>query len=376
MVASASAYGTTEELSAAVALLEAPEKRRLEHRTAVDLRSDTVTTPTPAMRAAMALATVGDDVFEDDPTVNQLEIEMAAMAGKEAAIFVPTGTMGNLISVMVHCAERCSEAILGAESHICIYEGGGIAQVAGVHPRTLPNNADGTIDLALVEATVRADDVHFPRTRLLCLENTHNKKGGRVLSVEYMDAASEVCKKHNLKLHVDGARIFNAAASLGVPVSRLLEHADSASICLSKALGAPVGSCIVGSTEFIREARRIRKMLGGGMRQVGVLAAGAQSALAETPPRLAADHARARALAEGLAKMPALELNLASVESNLIYVSTKSLPAAKLATALGERGVSLLAIGPNMIRLACHHQVLDSDVPLVLKAFEEALAEC
>uniref|UniRef100_A0A7S0R8C3 Aromatic amino acid beta-eliminating lyase/threonine aldolase domain-containing protein n=1 Tax=Pyramimonas obovata TaxID=1411642 RepID=A0A7S0R8C3_9CHLO len=342
----------------------------------VDLRSDTVTTPTASMRVAMALATCGDDVFADDPTVNALEKECATMFEKEAALFVPTGTMGNLISVLVHCETRASEVILGDASHIHIYEQGGISQFGGVHPRPLPNLPDGTIDLELVKQTIRPDDVHFPTTRLLVLENTHNKKGGRVLKLEYLDAAGKLCREHGLKLHVDGARIFNASAAMGVPVARLLRDADSASICFSKALGAPAGSIIVGSHEFIAKSRRTRKALGGGLRQVGTLAAAALVGLRETPALLAHDHENAQLLAAGVNTIAPdlISVDMASVESNLVYINVSPpLTAAPIMDECNKRGVRILAIGPQTLRAVCHHQVSKEGALRAVEVLKEAV---
>ena len=238
----------------------------------VDLRSDTVTKPTPAMLEAMVSAPVGDDVYGEDPTVTRLEAIVAELAGKEAAVFVPSSTMGNLIAVLSHCG-RGDEMILGDQAHIHFYEQGGTAALGGVHPRTVPNRPDGTLALAEVEAAIRGDNEHFPVSRLLCLETTHNRCGGVVLPVDYMDAAAAVAHRHGLGLHVDGARLWDAAVALGVSPARLLRGADSASLCLSKGLAAPVGSVVVGSAALIRKARRNRKLVGGGMRQAGVIAA-------------------------------------------------------------------------------------------------------
>ncbi|KAJ6951583.1 low-specificity L-threonine aldolase 1 [Populus alba x Populus x berolinensis] len=286
----------------------------------VDLRSDTVTKPTEAMRAAMANAEVDDDVLSYDPSALRLETEMAKVTGKEAALFVPSGTMGNLVSVLVHCNIRGSEVILGNNSHIHIYENGGISTIGGVHPRTVKNNDDGTMDIDLIEAAIRdpRGEIVYPTTRLICLENTQANCGGRCLSAEYTDKVGELAKKHGLKLHIDGARIFNASIALGVPVHRLLQAADSASVCLSKGVGAPVGSVIVGSKSFIAKARILRKTLGGGMRQVGILCAAALVALHENVPKLGDDHKKAKMLAEGLNQIKGLRLNVAAVETNIV----------------------------------------------------------
>uniref|UniRef100_A0A453CPY8 Aromatic amino acid beta-eliminating lyase/threonine aldolase domain-containing protein n=1 Tax=Aegilops tauschii subsp. strangulata TaxID=200361 RepID=A0A453CPY8_AEGTS len=267
----------------------------------VDLRSDTVTKPSEAMRAAMAAAEVDDDVLGADPTAQRLEAEMARVTGKEAALFVPSGTMGNLVSVLTQCDTRGSEVILGDSSHIHMCENGGISTIGGVHPRTVRNNPDGTMDIDMIVAAIRhhvgAGALHYPTTRLICLENTHGRSGGKCLSVEYIDKVGQVAQSHGLKLHIDGARIFNASVALGVPVDKLVRAADSVSVCLSKGLGAPVGSVIVGSKAFIEKARILRKTLGGGMRQVGVLCAAAYVAVRDNIGKLADDHRKAKVLA-------------------------------------------------------------------------------
>ncbi|MEZ4683833.1 MAG: low-specificity L-threonine aldolase [Caldilineaceae bacterium] len=246
----------------------------------LDLRSDTVTKPTAAMRQAMAEAEVGDDVYGEDPTINRLEAMTAEMLGKEAALYVASGTMGNLTAVLAHC-NRGDEIILGDRCHIFRSEQGGAAALGGVHPMAIRNQADGTLDLAEVEANIRGDNEHYPVTKLICVENTHNFCGGRVLSLDYMDAIGDLAHQHGLKLHVDGARLWNAAVALGVAPARLLKHADTASVCLSKGLAAPVGSLVAGDKAFIARARRMRKVAGGGMRQAGILAAAGIVAITE-----------------------------------------------------------------------------------------------
>ncbi|XP_023529895.1 probable low-specificity L-threonine aldolase 1 isoform X2 [Cucurbita pepo subsp. pepo] len=288
----------------------------------VDLRSDTVTKPTEAMRAAMAIAEVDDDVLGNDPLALKLETEMAKLMGKEAALFVPSGTMGNLISVLVHCDIRGSEVILGDNSHIHVYENGGIATIGGVHSRTVKNKDDGTMDIDLIEAAIRnpEGELFFPTTRLICLENTHANSGGKCLPVEYIDKVGELAKKHDLKLHIDGARIFNASIALGVSVDRLVQAADSVSVCLSKGLGAPVGSVIVGSKSFVVKAKTVRKTLGGGMRQIGILCAAALVAIKDNVPKLATDHHNAKLLASGLNQINGLMVDPKSVETNIQFV--------------------------------------------------------
>lgn len=345
----------------------------------VDLRSDTVTKPTEAMRAAMANAEVDDDLLGYDPTALRLETEMAKIMGKEAALFVPSGTMGNLISVLVHCDVRGSEVILGDNSHIHVYENGGISVLGGVHPRTVKNNKDGTMDLGLIEAAIRvpAGDLHFPTTRLICLENSQANCGGRCLSVEYTDKVGELARKHNLKLHIDGARIFNAATTLGVPVDRLVQAADSVSVCLSKGLGAPVGSVIVGSKSFVRKAKRLRKTLGGGMRQVGVLCAAALVALQDNVKKLGEDHKKAKLLADGLNQILGLKVDIKSVETNIVYVDMcedLNMKASKLCENLKEHGVLVMPESTCRIRIVIHHQISEIDVQYTLSCIQQAVA--
>ncbi|XP_050940762.1 low-specificity L-threonine aldolase 1-like isoform X3 [Cucumis melo] len=327
----------------------------------VDLRSDTVTKPTEAMRAAMASAEVDDDVLKYDPTALRLETEMAKIMGKEAALFVPSGTMGNLISVLVHCEIRGSEVILGDNSHIHIYENGGIATIGGVHPRTVRNNGDGTMDLDLIEAAIRdpRGEIVFPTTRLICLENSHANCGGRCLSVEYTDRVGDLAKKHGLKLHIDGARIFNASV-----------------VCLSKGLGAPVGSVIVGSRAFINKARRLRKTLGGGMRQVGILCAAALVAIQENIVKLEGDHENAKFLADGLNKIKGLQVESHLIETNIIFVDIKdsTITGEKLSKILEEHGILVLPESSSRIRIVLHHQISATDTQYTLSCFQQAMA--
>lgn len=344
----------------------------------VDLRSDTVTKPTDAMRAAMTNAEVDDDVLGHDPTALRLETEMARITGKEAALFVPSGTMGNLISVLVHCNIRGSEVILGDISHIHIYENGGISTIGGVHPRTVKNNPDGTMDIDLIEAAIRdpRGEIVFPTTRLICLENSQANCGGRCLSAEYIDRVGELAKKFGLKLHIDGARIFNASVALGVPVHRLVAAADSVSVCLSKGLGAPVGSVIVGSKSFIAKAKILRKTLGGGMRQIGILCAAALVAIQENVGKLEDDHKNAKMLAEGLNQIKGLKVDVPAVQTNIIYVDIEgnsNLTADKLCKNLEQHGILVMAEGPFRIRVVLHHQISASDVQYTLSRFPNAL---
>ncbi|XP_068476653.1 low-specificity L-threonine aldolase 1-like isoform X1 [Phaseolus vulgaris] len=357
------------------------EKCHLEEKMVtriVDLRSDTVTKPTEAMRAAMASAEVDDDVLGNDPTAFRLEAEMAKTMGKEAALFVPSGTMGNLICVLVHCDVRGSEVILGDNCHIYIYENGGIATIGGVHPRPVKNNDDGTMDIDLIETAIRdpRGELLYPTTKLICLENTHANSGGRCLSVEYTDRVGELAKKHGLKLHIDGARIFNASVALGIPVDRLVQAADSVSVCLSKGIGAPVGSVIVGSENFIAKARRLRKTLGGGMRQIGILCAAALVALQENIGKLENDHKKARLLADGLRELKGLRVDTLGVETNIVFIDIEDgiqTRAEKICKYLEERGILLMQESSSRMRVVLHHQISASDVQYALSCFKAML---
>ncbi|CAI0464792.1 unnamed protein product [Linum tenue] len=344
----------------------------------VDLRSDTVTKPCEAMRAAMANAEVDDNVLGNDPSALRLETEMARITGKEAALFVPSGTMGNLISVLVHCDVRGSEVILGDNSHIHIYENGGIATIGGVHPRTVKNNEDGTMDIDVIEAKIRdpRGQLVYPTTRLICLENSHANTGGRCLSVEYTDQVGELAKKHGLKLHIDGARIFNASVALGVPVHRLVQAADSVSICLSKGLGAPVGSVIVGSESFISKAKILRKALGGGMRQVGILCSAALFAVQNNVAKLENDHKNAKTLAGAYFKLIFVLKHMPPLSAEQIYVDleeSSNLTAEKLYKNLQQHGVVVMLEGPYSIRIVIHHQISETDVQYTLSCFKQVL---
>ena len=342
----------------------------------VDLRSDTVTRPTPEMRRAMAEAQVGDDVLGDDPTVNRLQAMAAERLGKEAALFVPSGTMGNLAAVLSHCG-RGDEIILGDQCHTAMYEAGGVAAVGGIHPRTLATRPDGTLPLEAIEAAIRPDDVHFPTTRLICLENTHNRCGGVALSLDYTIGVGKLAREKGLRFHLDGARIFNAAAATGNSAKEMAAPADSVTFCLSKALCAPVGSVLCGDGAFIYRARRIRKQLGGGMRQAGVIAAAGIVALETMVDRLGEDHARARRLAEGLRSVPGLTLETDPPPTNMVYLrlsAEEPLDGPALVRALAKYDVLALASGPRRIRLVLHHDVDDAGVERAVAAFRHVLA--
>ncbi len=341
----------------------------------IDLRSDTVTHPTAAMRQAMAEAEVGDDVYGDDPTVNHLQELAAERLGKEAGLFVPSGTMGNLAAVLSHC-QRGDEAILGDQAHQFIYEAGGMAALGGIQPRTVPNRADGTLPLELVEGAIRPDDPHHPRTRLICFENTHNLCQGAVIGPEFGSQLADVAVANALAVHLDGARIFNAACALGVTAAELAAPADSVTFCLSKGLCAPVGSVLCGSEEFIQRARRARKILGGGMRQAGVLAAAGIVALTEMADRLEEDHRRARRLAKGLQEIDGVETQNPTPATNMVYVSLEksaALDAPGLSELAAEHGIKVKARGKRNMRLVTHYWIDDEAIERTLAFFREAL---
>lgn len=341
----------------------------------IDLRSDTVTKPTEAMRQAMLTADVGDDVYGEDPTVNRLESLAAEMLGKEAAVFVSSGTMGNLISVLSHC-QRGDEMILGDGAHIFLYEQGGSAALGGVQPRTIRNQPDGTLDLDEIAASIRGENDHFPITRLVCVENTHNRCGGRPLSVEYMDAVGELAHSRGLRLHVDGARLWNAAVALDASPARLVRSADSVMVCLSKGLSAPVGSVVAGSREFIRKGRRNRKVVGGGMRQAGFIAAAGIVALSEMVERLADDHANAKRLAQGLAAIDGIDVNPGDVPTNMVYfsVAREGMKAADLSAALKDRGVLISPTSERTLRAVIHYEISGGDVDETIEAVSAVMA--
>jgi threonine aldolase len=339
----------------------------------IDLRSDTVTKPTKSMRQAMAQAEVGDDVYGEDPTVNHLQAMAAERFGKEAALFIPSGTMGNLTAIMAHC-QRGDEVILGDRSHTYLYEAGGVSALGGVHTYIVPNQRDGKISLEELESAVRSDDAHFPRTRLICLENSHNQCGGSVLEKSYIDEVAALAKGHALKLHMDGARIFNAAITLGLPVAELSAEVDSLTFCLSKGLCAPVGSILVGDEAFIAEAHRIRKQLGGGMRQVGILAAAGIVALEEMVDRLEEDHAQARDLAQFLKGIPEIGLDWESPDTNMIFFYLKDesrLVLSDLIAKFAEHKIRLKISAEGRIRLVTHFWIDDESMSRIKQAFRE-----
>ncbi len=341
----------------------------------IDLRSDTVTQPTPAMREAMAKAAVGDDVYGEDPTINHLQEIAASMTGKEAALFVPSGTMGNLAAILAHC-NRGDEAIMGARAHTFLYEGGGISALGGVHSRQIMEQPDGALALDAIEASIRPDDDHQPVTRLVEIENTHNRCGGTFQTPDYMRSLTDFAHTRGLIVHMDGARVFNAAVAQGVDAKALTGPVDSVTFCLSKGLCAPVGSVLCGSAEFIRKARRIRKHLGGGMRQSGVLAAAGIVALETMVERLAEDHARAQALANGLRDIPGLVLDPDTPATNMVFLNLTDeapLNAEQAAGRLADLGVLAGVTGARRFRLVLHYWVDDAGVAQTVAAFKQVL---
>jgi threonine aldolase len=336
----------------------------------IDLRSDTVTLPTPAMRKAMATAQVGDDVYGEDPTVNRLEALAAEKLGKEAALLVSSGTQGNLLALMSHC-ERGDEYIVGQVAHTYRYEAGGAAVLGSIQPQPLDFEADGTLDLVKVKEVIKPDDYHFAKTRLLCLENT---QAGKVLPLDYLAEADAFAQNHNLATHLDGARIFNAAVKLEVDVQEIARHFDSVSVCLSKGLSAPVGSVLCGPAEFIKTARRWRKMVGGGMRQAGVLAAAGIIALTEMVERLDEDHANARRLAEGLADIPGLTVDLDGVQTNMVFFTLADPLVGKFGPFMARKNI-VIDDGPYPVRAVTHYGLEAADIEYVIQSATDCSAQ-
>jgi len=345
----------------------------------IDLRSDTVTKPTPEMRQVMARATVGDDVYDEDPSVNRLQRIAAELLGKEACLFMPSGTMGNIVAILAH-GGRGDEMILGNLAHTFLYEGGAAAGLAGMHSHTLTNKPDGTIPISAIERAIRPDNLHFPHTRLICLENTHNRCGGRVLSSDYCDAVGELAHDHGISIHLDGARLLNASIYLGVSPSVLTRSADSVMLCLSKGLGAPVGSVLCGTQAFIAKAKRMRKIVGGGMRQAGIIAAAGIYALGHNIDRLRIDHENASRLVVGIKCIPGLTCkpdddNEPSVETNMVYFTVDgsglgdpTLDATELSKRLRAQGILANPLGSdrNQMRMVTHLDVNRKDIDTVL----------
>lgn len=343
----------------------------------IDLRSDTVTQPTLEMREAMAQAEVGDDVYGEDPTVNRLQSLSAEMVGMEAAIFVPSGTMGNLASLLAHC-DRGQEVIVGHLAHTYIFEAGGVSALGGLHTFTVHNESDGSIEITQLSKAIRADDAHYPRTGCIALENTHNLCGGSFLTPAYIQDVAELARQHNIRIHIDGARIFNAAVAQGVPVADLTTPADSVTFCLSKGLCAPVGSMICGTQDFIRQVHRMRKQLGGGMRQAGVLAAAGIVALETMVDRLAEDHRQAYELAHSLAQIEGLEVETKEPPTNMIYMRLddhSDQAGRKLVEGLEQEGIRVNPPRGGRIRLVTHYWIDDSMLAKTVDAFQRIVPD-
>lgn len=338
----------------------------------IDLRSDTVTLPTNEMLKAISKAELGDDVFQEDPTVNKLEHLAAKTFNKESAIFMPSGTMANLVAVLTHC-QRGDEVILGDQSHTFLYEAGGISSFGGVHSRQIKNHDDGTMSLEEIKNSIRKKDVHFPPSRLLCLENTHNRCFGMPLDMNYIKNVSEIVKNNAMMLHVDGARIFNAATRLKKSVAELTSEVDSVSFCLSKGLSAPAGSLLCGKKEFIERARFNRKALGGGMRQSGILAAAGILALDEMPKKIINDHQNASSLAKGLNAISGISIDLDKVKTNIIYfkLNHSKIDSVTLINSMLKKNIKFLELGPNWFRLVTHAGINEEDIEHVLIQFKD-----
>ncbi|ESA36464.1 threonine aldolase [Leptolyngbya sp. Heron Island J] len=339
----------------------------------IDLRSDTITQPTLGMREAIAKAVVGDDVLGDDPTVQQLERYVAGLLGKEAAVFMPSGTMTNQVALRTH-TEPGDEVILESQAHIYYYEGGGPAALSGVTCRLI-NGDRGVFRATDLAQVLRPSNVHFPHTKLVCLENTHNRGGGKIYPLVEIDAIAQLCQQHQLKLHLDGARLWNACIATDITAADYVKAFDSVSVCFSKGLGAPIGSALAGSNEFIQRARRFRKMFGGGMRQAGMIAAGALYALKHHRPRLQADHSNAQNLAKGLQSIPGIVIEPKTVETNIVVFQTASLSAQTLVERLKQKGVYVLAVGPKSIRAVTNLMVSAEQIQQVPHLVELALIE-
>ncbi|MBM7660444.1 threonine aldolase [Bacillus mesophilus] len=331
----------------------------------IDLRSDTVTKPTEKMRKASFEAELGDDVYGEDPTINKLEEKAADVLGKESALFVTSGTQGNQIAVLTHC-QPGNEIILEEESHLFYYEGAAISAFAGVQPRTI-RGTRGAMDPLLVESAIRGDDVHLPETTLICLENTHNRAGGAVVSIENMKEIHSISSKYNIPIHLDGARLFNAAVALNQPVSEFTKYTTTVQICLSKGLGSPVGSIIAGDKEFIRKARKWRKRLGGGLRQAGVIAAPGYIALTEMVERLSEDHGNAKRLEEGIRNISTLDI-VNQVDTNILLVDIKKLNISsnEFLEQIKNEGILAVAFGPTMIRFTTHYDITTEQIDQVI----------
>ena len=334
---------------------------------AIDLRSDTVTLPSNEIKDSIFNSKLGDDVFQEDPTVNELEKKAAQLSGKDSALLVPSGTMGNLVSFLVHC-ERGTEAILGDKSHTFIYEAGGISAFGGIHSNQVKNQSDGTIDLNDIKNSIRQDNIHFPVTSLISLENTHNKCHGYPIEKSYIDQVADIAKESKVKLHIDGARIFNAVVELNIDLSDLVENVDSLTFCLSKGLACPIGSVICGSEKFIASARRIRKALGGGMRQAGIIAAAGLSSLKGFKSQIIKDHKNAHLLSHGINQIDGLEIDLDKIKTNIIYFKlvNESINSGQFLKNCEKENILFFETSPNEYRMVTHYGITKNDIEFVL----------
>jgi len=344
---------------------------KIFNRKKIDLRSDTVTLPTDEMREAMNNAEVGDDVYQEDPTINRLEELAAKKLGKEAALFVPSGTMGNLIAVLTHC-QRGDEVILEMDSHIYYYEVGGMSAVAGVIPRLIAGDK-GILDPQDIKRALREENLHYPKTTLICVENTHNRAGGTIIPPEIIEEICQLGHQRNIQVHLDGARIFNAAVALNIEPALLTKNVDSVMFCLSKGLSAPVGSILAGSKEFIQRARKNRKMLGGGMRQAGILAAAGIIAIENMVERLGEDHKNARILGEGLADIGGIKVDLKTIQTNMVYfdLNKSGMDTYQFLPKLAEYNILVSPQPPTKVRLVTHYGINEDDIYATIKAIKE-----
>jgi len=344
---------------------------KIFNRKKIDLRSDTVTLPTDEMREAMNNAEVGDDVYQEDPTINRLEELAAKKLGKEAALFVPSGTMGNLIAVLTHC-QRGDEVILEMDSHIYYYEVGGMSAVAGVIPRLIAGDK-GILDPQDIKRALREENLHYPKTTLICVENTHNRAGGTIIPPEIIEEICQLGHERNIQVHLDGARIFNAAVALNIEPALLTKNVDSVMFCLSKGLSAPVGSILAGSKEFIQRARKNRKMLGGGMRQAGILAAAGIIALEKMVDRLKEDHKNARILGEGLADIGGIKVDLETIQTNMACfdLQESSMDTFQFLPKLAEYNILGSPRPPTKVRLVTHYGIIEDDIYATIRAIKE-----
>ena len=342
----------------------------------IDLRSDTVTLPTKEMREAISNAELGDDVFQEDPTINNLEKLAAKKFNKEAAIFLPSGTMANLVAVLTHC-NRGDEVILGDQSHTFLYEAGGISSFGGVHSRQLKNHNDGTIHLNDIKNAIRKKDVHFPPSRLICLENTHNRCFGMPLETNYVNEVVDIAKNNDMSVHVDGARIFNAAVATGSTVADLTKNVDSVSFCLSKGLSAPSGSLLCGDKNFIHRARFNRKALGGGMRQAGILAAAGVVAIDIMSAKIIEDHRNAKALAFGIAKIDGINIETEKIKTNIIYfkLDHPKINSESLLDIMSKKNIRFFELGPNWFRLVTHSGISKENIDYVISEFDSFFSQ-